>query len=175
MASDYNNLLKIVDGNNNLSTQDSFNFAIKCSALLTGNDEHVSLARQIAIHILNNWAHIPVETYPIWTDIIESVGFYPYLEKNSDTMKLQSLSDKVRQKTYLSDYLPSTYLHKEQKTLSRYLLSGKNVIASAPTSFGKSLLIEELVASNKYKNIVIIQPTLALLDETRLKIGRAHV
>lgn len=172
MASDYNNLLKIVDGNNNLSTQDSFNFAIKCSALLTGNDEHVSLARQIAIHILNNWAHIPVETYPIWTDIIESVGFYPYLEKNSDTMKLQSLSDKVRQKTYLSDYLPSTYLHKEQKTLSRYLLSGKNVIASAPTSFGKSLLIEELVASNKYKNIVIIQPTLALLDETRLKLKK---
>lgn len=49
-------------------------------------------------------------------------------------------------------------------------MSGKNVIASAPTSFGKSLLIEEVVASNKYKNIVIIQPTLALLDETRLKM-----
>lgn len=41
-----------------------------------------------------------------------------------------------------------------------------------PTSFGKSLLIEELVASKKYKNIVIIQPTLALLDETRLKLKK---
>jgi replicative superfamily II helicase len=41
--------------------------------------------------------------------------------------------------------------------------------ASAPTSFGKSLLIEEIVASKKYKNIIIIQPTLALLDETRKK------
>ncbi|MGS4443454.1 DEAD/DEAH box helicase [Enterobacter roggenkampii] len=50
--------------------------------------------------------------------------------------------------------------------------SEKNVIASAPTSFGKSLLIEEIVASKKYKNIIIIQPTLALLDETRKKISK---
>ena len=172
IMSDYNDIVKIIDDNDNLTFQDSFNLAEKCSILLTGSDEQVALARKIAIHILNNWAHIPVETYPIWTDIVESVGFYPYLEKNSETMKLQSLSDEVRQKTYLSDYLPSTYLHKEQKELSRYLMYGKNVIASAPTSFGKSLLIEELVASRKYKNIVIIQPTLALLDETRLKLKK---
>jgi replicative superfamily II helicase len=55
------------------------------------------------------------------------------------------------------------------------LLEGKkNLILSAPTSFGKSLLIEELVASRHYKNIVIIQPTLALLDETRLKLTKYH-
>ncbi len=48
--------------------------------------------------------------------------------------------------------------------------SDKNLIVSAPTSFGKSLLIEDIVASRKYKNIVIIQPTLALLDETRKKL-----
>ena len=46
----------------------------------------------------------------------------------------------------------------------------ENLILSAPTSFGKSLLIEEMVASNKYKNLVIIQPTLALIDETRKKL-----
>ncbi|MCQ4412190.1 hypothetical protein NOX26_00350 [Enterobacter kobei] len=43
---------------------------------------------------------------------------------------------------------------------------------SAPTSFGKSLLIEEIIASNIYNNILIIQPTLALLDETRRKIKK---
>ena len=48
------------------------------------------------------------------------------------------------------------YMHREQKKLSEYLNSDKNVVASAPTSFGKSLLIEELVASQKFKNIVII-------------------
>lgn len=157
----------------NLSIDDSFTIATSCSKLLSsGNPNDEMTARTIVIHILNTWAQIPADTYPIWTDIIEAIGFYPYLEKNSETMKLQSLSDEVRQKTYLSAYLPSTYLHNEQKKLSRYLLSGKNVIASAPTSFGKSLLIEELVASRKYKNIVIIQPTLALLDETRLKLKK---
>ena len=43
---------------------------------------------------------------------------------------------------------------------------------SAPTSFGKSLLIEEIVASHLYSNIVIVQPTLALLDETRKKLQK---
>ena len=159
----------------NLSVDDCFSIAIYCSKLLsTGNGDDERTVRTIAIHILNNWKNIPSELYPVWTDIIESVGFYPYIEKNSETMKVQCLSDEVRQKTFLSDYLPSMYLHKEQKKLSRYLLSGKNVIASAPTSFGKSLLIEELVASQKYRNIVIIQPTLALLDETRIKLKRLN-
>ncbi len=51
-------------------------------------------------------------------------------------------------------------------------MCGGNVIVSAPTSFGKSLLIEEIVASNRFKNLVIIQPTLALLDETRHKLQK---
>lgn len=46
------------------------------------------------------------------------------------------------------------------------------MVVSAPTSFGKSLLIEEIVASGIYKNIVIIQPTLALLDETRVRLKK---
>lgn len=156
-----------------LRFDDSFSVAMYCSKLLaTGKAEDAMVAREIVIHILNNWSNISEESYPIWTDIVESVGFYPYIDKNRETMKLQSLSDEVRQKSYLSNYLSSTYFHKGQKELSEYLLSGKNVIASAPTSFGKSLLIEELVASRKYKNIVIIQPTLALLDETRLKLKK---
>lgn len=44
------------------------------------------------------------------------------------------------------------------------------MVVSAPTSFGKSLLIEEVIASKLYEQIVIIQPTLALLDETRKKL-----
>ncbi|UZJ66622.1 hypothetical protein OKW96_20500 [Sphingobacterium sp. KU25419] len=47
-------------------------------------------------------------------------------------------------------------------------------MVSAPTSFGKSLLIEEFIASKKFKNVIIIQPTLALLDETRKKLKKYH-
>lgn len=158
---------------NNLTFEESFSIAQYCSQLLSNGSISDNLTvRTIAIHILNSWNRIPTTTYPIWTDIIEAIGFYPYLMKNEQTMPLNSLSDKIRQQSFLSDYLPSTYLHTDQKKLSEYLLSEKNVIASAPTSFGKSLLIEEIVASKRYKNIVIIQPTLALLDETRSKLKK---
>ncbi len=61
-------------------------------------------------------------------------------------------------------------LHEDQKYLLSLINSDKNVIVSAPTSFGKSLLIEEIVATKKFLNIIVIQPTLALLDETRRKL-----
>ena len=150
----------------------SFECALQCGKLLTGNDADRALVRRAAIHILDKWDNVPKSTYPIWGNIIEAVGFYPYLEKNSDTITLDSFADEVRKKSHMSDYLPNTYMHSAQKELSDYLRSDKNIVASAPTSFGKSLLIEELVASQKYENVVIIQPTLALLDETRLKLKK---
>lgn len=158
----------------NITTYDgSFNMAMQCADWLNSNKiENKERARQQIIHVLDRWKDVPDETYPIWTDIIESIGFYPYLNKNVDTMQMTSFADIFRKQSFLSDYLPGIYLHKEQKKLSEYIREGKNVVASAPTSFGKSLLIEEIVASHKYRNIVVIQPTLALLDETRIKLKK---
>lgn len=166
-------IIEILDEIQNISYEQSFSFSLECARLLAnGKKEDEIRVRQIVIHVLNAWGKIPSETYPIWNDIIESVGFYPYLEFNMPDMKGDSLSDEIRINSYRSDYLGKIYMHKKQKKLSKLLMQEKNVIASAPTSFGKSLLIEEIVASNKYKNIVIIQPTLALLDETRLKLKK---
>ena len=165
-------IIEAIEKTESFSYDVSFNYALQCSRLLTGNDNDRALVRRAAIHILDKWAIIPQKTYPIWGDIIEAVGFYPYLDKNADTIHLNSLADEIRQKSFLSDYLPNTYMHIKQKELSDYLGSDKNIVASAPTSFGKSLLIEELVASRKYRNIVIIQPTLALLDETRVNLKK---
>ena len=168
----YNELISQLDRKNRLENQESFTLATQCANLLLGNETDIALARKIIIHVLNILPQISESTYTIWADMVEAVGFYPYLEKNNQSMKLQSLSAEIRQKASLSDYLPNTYLHEDQRKLSKLLLSGQNVIASAPTSFGKSLLIEELIASQKYRNIVVIQPTLALLDETRLKLKK---
>lgn len=164
-------IIKIVDNNEKISYEQSFLFSLEYSRLLVSKREEDKLkVRQIVIHILNVWDRIPKETYPIWKDIIESVGFYPYLDDNEK--RLEVFSDEIRRNSFKSDYLKEIYMHKEQKELSNLLMQEQNVIASAPTSFGKSLLIEEIIASNRYKNIVIIQPTLALLDETRLKLKK---
>lgn len=103
-------------------------------------------------------------------DLIDSAGFYPYLEKEKIT--LTSTQQLIREKYHHSNNIIGISYHEEQKYYYDIISSGKNLILSAPTSFGKSLLIEEIIASNIYNNILIIQPTLALLDETRRKIKK---
>lgn len=153
----------------NLETLDfnqSFDYAQYCSSLLKTDD---SSARKIIINALSNWDKLEKSTHDIWIDLIESSGFYPYLEKD-EFKGLKNLPAEIRKGLHHSENIPSKYFHEEQLELLEYLKTDQNVIVSAPTSFGKSLLIEEVVSSRKYQNIVIIQPTLALLDETRRKL-----
>lgn len=157
-----------------ISYDQSFNMAMKCSQLLESSElGEVKFGREVIIWVLNRYEDLPSETKPIWNDLIESAGFYPYINNMSKESDLsnESLAYKTRIASFESDYLDKS-LHVEQKVISKRLFSGKNLVVSAPTSFGKSLLIEEIVASRKYKNIVIIQPTLALLDETRIKLKK---
>lgn len=64
-------------------------------------------------------------------------------------------------------------LHREQVEALNILLAGKNLVLSAPTSFGKSVLIDAVILSGNYKRISIVLPTIALLDEFRRRlVGR---
>ena len=57
-----------------------------------------------------------------------------------------------------------------QAKIFRLLISGQNVVLSAPTSMGKSAIVDALVAERKFNSIVIVVPTIALIDETRRRI-----
>ncbi|NNH21537.1 DEAD/DEAH box helicase [Pseudokineococcus marinus] len=62
--------------------------------------------------------------------------------------------------------------HSEQSSVFYRLMDGRSVILSAPTSFGKSVILDALVASEKWRNIVVIVPTIALIDEVRRRLVR---
>lgn len=162
-----NEIISVIETSDPLTIDDSFRFAKICSILLRSNEEE---GRKIIVYILDNWRKVPEETKELWTDLIESAGFYPYLKK--EKLKLNNLAGEIRKEYHSSKNLEGKYFHEEQKYLKHVLDSRKNLIVSAPTSFGKSLLIEEIVASKKFRNIVVIQPTLALLDETRKKLKK---
>lgn len=169
-----NEIIKIIEEINQLDKVDfnkSFNYARKCSKFLRKTKTE-SNGRRIIVNILDNWNKLDKSTYEMWTDLIESAGFYPYLEKEKENLVFKNTAGEIRKEYHKSDYLQDKYLHEEQRIHNELLMRGKNLIVSAPTSFGKSVLIEEVVASKKYKNIVIIQPTLALLDETRKKLSK---
>lgn len=61
-------------------------------------------------------------------------------------------------------------LHPEQIRVLNYIVENKGLIFSAPTSFGKTFVIFEYIARYLPKNIVLVVPTLALIDEYKRKI-----
>ncbi|MFD1171220.1 DEAD/DEAH box helicase [Oceanobacillus picturae] len=165
----YHRIIEKIESSEKLNFEDSFSLAKDCSILLSSKSEE-AFGRKILIYVLENWYKIDEATKDIWIDLIESAGFYPYLDRITSDESEINTSLVIRKYVHQSENLQGKYLHEEQKFVLSLLNSSQNVIVSAPTSFGKSLLIEELVASKKYKNIVIVQPTLALLDETRIKL-----
>lgn len=145
-----------------ISIEDSFDLSKYCSYLLRNSEKE---GRDLVIRIHDSWNLLPESTKPIWNDITESAGLYPYV--NPENLSKSGL---LRYEYHKSRFLQGVYLHEEQQQLSVELQSKRSLVVSAPTSFGKSLLIEEVIASHLYKQIVVIQPTLALLDETRKKL-----
>lgn len=133
-----------------------------------------SEARSFLINILENWEYVNEESKSIWLDLIERAGFYPYYINKSKNVKgyERSLQASIRSVYFKSEYLDNIYFHEKQKEIERSLSMNKNIAVSAPTSFGKSILIEEFVARKCYDNILIIQPTLALIDETRKNLSK---
>lgn len=131
--------------------------------------------RSILIHILDIWSNVNEDAKQIWVDLFERAGFYPYyINKLGDTANSfeSSIQSQIRTAFFKSEYLSGVYFHEEQKEIELALSKGENIAVSAPTSFGKSLLIEEIVARKEFDNILIIQPTLALIDETRQKMKK---
>ena len=163
---EYQHAKHLIGSAESLTFSKSFALAKQCGQLL-GKLETENLGRDLVIRILEHFGKIDPKTKDIWNDLVEASGLYPYVKEG--TLKG---APALRYESHLSRSLQGVYLHREQLSLSTLLEEGKSVIVSAPTSFGKSLLIEEIVASKQYGNIVIIQPTLALLDETRKKLSK---
>lgn len=159
-------LLLEIENKASFNFENTFLLYKRVSEIIIDNEV---LAQRLIINILDNIDKFDQSLSPILTDLIEAVGFYPYISK--ENLKLNSTDSLIRQVYHHSENL-NKYLHEDQRHLLSLLNSDKNVIVSAPTSFGKSLLIEEFVASNKFENLIIIQPTLALLDETRRKLKK---
>ncbi|MBO8136761.1 MAG: DEAD/DEAH box helicase [Desulfotomaculum sp.] len=135
---------------------------------ISQDKENYPLAQDILLRCLDKHYIIPGDVKPILFDLVEKLGYFPYLD-----LKDHSVSAKMalHYEFYRSDNLHNVIMHKEQAEIYDKIISGKSVILSAPTSFGKSLIIEEIVASKRFDNIVIIVPTLALVDEIRQKLS----
>ena len=80
----------------------------------------------------------------------------------SSDYTLDSLLYTAMAKSVLDDNMS---LHPEQLQIINEISTNDAVIVSAPTSFGKTFCVFEYIAMAKPQNIVLIVPTLALVDE----------
>jgi len=64
--------------------------------------------------------------------------------------------------------------HEAQAQVYARLMDGENVILTAPTSFGKTLIVDALIAGGTYANVVVVVPTIALIDEVRRRLAHLN-
>lgn len=160
----YQDAIKYIGSKSQFTFEESYEILSFINRTYSSN---VHDGRDLIIRLLERGNCIEVQCMELLNDIIQSYGLYPYIDE-----KILKGSSSLRYELHKSPYLKGVFLHEEQFEISTALQSDKSVVLSAPTSFGKSLLIEEIVASRKYANLVVIQPTLALLDETRKKLSK---
>ena len=102
-----------------------------------------------------------------YSALARASGLWNYIDKqNAD------FADALVAESVTVPELGGITLHREQVDALNTLFAGKNLILSAPTSFGKSLLVDALLASGRYRRVAIVLPTIALLDEFRRRISR---
>ena len=127
--------------------------------------------QELIIRTLDKKNKIPENYHPILNSLIREIGLFPYLSEDFERL---SLAEKFSYIYHLPppDTGDDIVLHREQAKIFSLLVAKKSVILTAPTSFGKSLIIDALIATKEFNNIVIIVPTIALIDETRRRLTK---
>lgn len=96
--------------------------------------------------------------------LVGELGLFPYLDYEHLGYK-----DKIRNSFFTAPIKGEYTFHIKQAEVFNRILKGENIVLSAPTSFGKSLIIESILGSKIFNNIVIVVPTIALIDELKNK------
>lgn len=131
-----------------------------------GKDEDARIEIIKLLDTIKNINNIPKNHLQYLNHLIRMSGIYIYIDTDNAI-----LEDAVINKLFEID-IGSGYstIHREQSRILKMLLNEKSILLSAPTSFGKSYIIDALIAIKGYRNIMIIVPTIALIDETRRRI-----
>jgi hypothetical protein len=136
------------------------------SNLCTSN---VDLGREFVIRALEKRDDLHVDYRNVLDELAMQVGLYPYVASLGEL----SLRSAINHAAHRADgEMENFVLHSAQARVLRKLIAGESIVLSAPTSFGKSLLIDITIAARDFKNVVIIVPTLALVEETRRRMAR---
>lgn len=140
---------------------------LKAIAALAADEGYTIVAQELVLRVLERKrAFSPYEA--LVDGLVRTVGLFPYLDSNTLTFR-DALAYELHRPANMGEEF---VFHREQADVYRRLMDGDNVILSAPTSFGKSKIIDAVIASGRFRNIAVVVPTLALIDETRRRLSQ---
>ncbi|MBH3434870.1 DEAD/DEAH box helicase [Pseudomonas citronellolis] len=137
--------------------------------LLTNSNENSEL--NLALAVICYSAESELESSlakQLLADCIDASRNYLYLDMlikgNTSWKDSETILSSFRRSFYTTEH--DTTLTKQQKEILETYLRHPRLVVSAPTSFGKTRIIQEIIINKNYKNIAIIMPTIALMSET---------
>lgn len=139
---------------------------LKTAERLLSNPRYRSSGRELIIRALdarNKFSTV----HALLRHLVRKSGLYPYLKTQFQDL---SLAEECVLEAYQTPISTDIVFHSMQFKIYELLLENRNVILSAPTSMGKSAIVDSLIASGKFKKLVIVLPTVALVDETRRRL-----
>lgn len=164
---DYNNLKEQISNSSKLSEEEKFRILSSILTLFL-NKNTESYGREFTIRILERIKYYDKLSI-ILRSLVRKSGLFPYLKSEFENL---TLNEELLLSSYKPFNRPDDFVfHSLQKKVYTYILNKKNVVLSASTSVGKSAIVDSLVYSHHFKKIVIIVPTIALIDETRRRLS----
>lgn len=127
-------------------------------------------ARELLIRLLARRDQIAPGAHGLLQALVREHGLYPYLR---DVVELP-VADRLAYEAHRPENMTDDRIvfHTEQALVYERLLAGENVVLSAPTSFGKSLVVDAILAGQDFRNAAVVVPTIALMDECRRRLSR---
>ena len=153
-------------------------FVLECAIILIKeyekNKEHESYL-EFAYFIILNYS-LQYDDYEALYDFSINFGYYPIAKKiiEHGLIEINTIKDMLLEKkmnNFEKKDIVETY---EQYNSEKEILQDRNnyISYSAPTSYGKSSIINELIVNENYNRVGIIVPTKSLINQTYRKIKR---
>ncbi|VVM33798.1 helicase-related protein [Terribacillus sp. AE2B 122] len=162
---------------NNTITKNEYKYLLETAFYLLSSDkdEAYNLGLSIICHVAEAKPQDAFIQQLLFDCINESrVFLYHDMYKKIDTSYTDNIGHGIMENFSESFYTlnTGTILTRDQKQLFEDFQKFKRLVVSAPTSFGKSRIVSEIINHNSYNNIAIILPTIALLNETYLNFRK---
>ncbi|MBT9247858.1 DEAD/DEAH box helicase [Gemmobacter fulvus] len=152
-----------------LTGNEVFDAILEASIVSSSRRYENPCALEISIRLLDasEKGQIPYGCHDAIEHLAEECGLYPYVAlENLNTLRSAAME------AFAVQLDNKIYLHAKQMEVLTHLEAGENIALSAPTSFGKSLVVDAFIATSRPICTVVIVPTIALIDETRRRLEK---